>query len=92
MSCNFAHSFLSPLPPYLLLAFFPHSYCDKKFVDCGAKNCSIQSPGYPGIYPRNITCQYLLMASEPEKGDKFIRIWNEADTFDVDGPICADAW
>ncbi|XP_069987078.1 uncharacterized protein [Penaeus vannamei] len=36
------------------------SFCDKSFVNCDKKNCKIQSPNFPGIYPRNLTCYYYI--------------------------------
>ncbi|XP_066139729.1 uncharacterized protein [Euwallacea fornicatus] len=36
------------------------SYCDRLFEGCSRRNCRIQSPNYPGIYPRNITCHYKI--------------------------------
>ncbi|KAL1497855.1 hypothetical protein ABEB36_008740 [Hypothenemus hampei] len=36
------------------------SYCDRLLEGCSRRNCRIQSPNYPGIYPRNITCHYRI--------------------------------
>ena len=38
----------------------PGTFCDKYFEDCDTKNCKVQSPNYPGLYPRNITCYYHI--------------------------------
>lgn len=38
----------------------PGSICDKVFDSCDRRKCRIQSPNYPGIYPRNVTCQYIV--------------------------------
>lgn len=38
----------------------PSSICDKVFDSCDRRKCRIQSPNYPGMYPRNITCQYVI--------------------------------
>ena len=32
--------------------------CARTFSDCVARRCRIQSPNYPGFYPRNTTCAY----------------------------------
>ncbi|CAH1129091.1 unnamed protein product [Ceutorhynchus assimilis] len=36
------------------------SYCDRLLEGCSRRNCKIQSPNYPGIYPRNVTCHYRV--------------------------------
>ena len=36
------------------------SVCDRIFDSCDRRRCRIQSPNYPGMYPRNITCQYSI--------------------------------
>lgn len=38
----------------------PGSVCDRVFDSCDRRKCRIQSPNYPGIYPRNVTCQYII--------------------------------
>ena len=34
------------------------SSCARTFSDCVDRRCRLQSPNYPGIYPRNVTCTY----------------------------------
>lgn len=34
----------------------PNSICDRIFQDCDSQPCKIQSPNFPGLYPRNVTC------------------------------------
>ncbi|ENN76480.1 hypothetical protein YQE_06933, partial [Dendroctonus ponderosae] len=29
-------------------------------IGCSRRNCRIQSPNYPGLYPRNVTCHYRI--------------------------------
>ncbi|XP_065212021.1 uncharacterized protein LOC135839758 isoform X2 [Planococcus citri] len=38
----------------------PGTYCSRNFYECYRKKCQIQSPNYPGIYPRNVTCLYQI--------------------------------
>lgn len=36
------------------------THCSRIFSDCDKKACRLQSPNYPGIYPRNLTCYYAI--------------------------------
>ncbi|XP_968153.3 uncharacterized protein LOC656535 [Tribolium castaneum] len=36
------------------------SYCDRLLEGCSRRPCRIQSPNYPGIYPRNVSCHYRV--------------------------------
>ncbi|KAA0203690.1 hypothetical protein HAZT_HAZT006455 [Hyalella azteca] len=38
----------------------PGSLCDRFFTNCDEHRCAVQSPNYPGMYPRHITCHYIL--------------------------------
>ncbi|KAL0271271.1 UNVERIFIED_CONTAM: hypothetical protein PYX00_008412 [Menopon gallinae] len=38
----------------------PGTYCSRNFYDCSKKNCRLQSPNYPGMYPRNVTCSLSI--------------------------------
>ncbi|CAH0564504.1 unnamed protein product, partial [Brassicogethes aeneus] len=38
----------------------PATYCDRLLENCSKKPCKIQSPNYPGIYPRNVSCHYRV--------------------------------
>lgn len=38
----------------------PGTFCDKYYENCDKYNCKIQSPNYPGLYPRNLTCYYHI--------------------------------
>ena len=34
----------------------PGTYCSRNFYECHQKQCRVQSPNYPGEYPRNASC------------------------------------
>ncbi len=34
--------------------------CDRSFNDCDEKICAISSPGYPGIYLKNLGCRFTI--------------------------------
>ncbi|XP_071525572.1 uncharacterized protein [Panulirus ornatus] len=46
----------------------PNSFCDKYFENCDKKNCKIQSPNFPGMYPRNLTCYYHISQTRVPDG------------------------
>ncbi|XP_059482950.1 uncharacterized protein LOC132201076 [Neocloeon triangulifer] len=39
----------------------PGTYCDRIFTRCDTRKCRLQSPNFPGIYPRNVTCRYAIV-------------------------------
>lgn len=36
------------------------THCSRIFSDCDTNICRLQSPNYPGVYPRNLTCYYAV--------------------------------
>ncbi|KAK7083633.1 hypothetical protein SK128_021018, partial [Halocaridina rubra] len=46
-----------------------NSVCSRVFHGCRSRLCRLQSPNYPGIYPRNVTCYYLVKALPPTTQD-----------------------
>jgi hypothetical protein len=42
----------------------PGSYCSRDFESCHRHRCKLQSPNYPGLYPRNVTCHYTIRHRE----------------------------
>ncbi|XP_023940214.2 uncharacterized protein LOC112047349 [Bicyclus anynana] len=36
------------------------TYCDRILSDCDLRACRIQSPNFPGVYPRNASCVYRI--------------------------------
>ncbi|CAL4104725.1 unnamed protein product [Meganyctiphanes norvegica] len=49
-----------PYSPSFRGTGIPNTFCDKYFENCDKKNCKIQSPNFPGLYPRNLTCRYHI--------------------------------
>ncbi|KAG5667749.1 hypothetical protein PVAND_015719 [Polypedilum vanderplanki] len=59
------------------------SYCEREFRDCRLQTCYVQSPAYPGIYPRALKCRYRLHTRQP-----FIKLYLQNEQFAVDGQRC----
>lgn len=59
------------------------SYCERVFRDCRLQTCYVQSPAYPGVYPRNLHCRYYLNTRLP-----FIKLYIENEEFNIDGQRC----
>lgn len=38
----------------------PGTYCDRVLDRCDTRPCRVQSPNFPGVYPRNVTCYYRI--------------------------------
>ncbi|XP_059477115.1 uncharacterized protein LOC132197683 isoform X1 [Neocloeon triangulifer] len=60
-----------------------NTYCERVFRDCRLQTCYVQSPAYPGIYPRNLHCKYYLNTRLP-----FIKLYIENEEFNIDGQRC----
>lgn len=56
------------------------SYCEREFRDCRLQTCYVQSPAYPGLYPRALNCRYRLHTRQP-----FIKLYLQNEHFSVDG-------
>ncbi|XP_014248043.1 uncharacterized protein LOC106665815 isoform X2 [Cimex lectularius] len=59
------------------------TYCERVFRDCRLQTCYVQSPAYPGIYPRHLHCTYKLNTRQP-----FIKLYIENEEFNIDGQRC----
>ncbi|XP_071444280.1 uncharacterized protein [Hetaerina americana] len=60
--------------------------CDRLFLNCRGP-CDITSPGYPGFYPRNVTCRHRVIYNETsEKGGRIAVGGQYFDVFDVGTP------
>jgi hypothetical protein len=53
------------------------------FRDCRLQTCYVQSPAYPGVYPRGLHCRYHLNTRLP-----FIKLYIENEEFNIDGQRC----
>ncbi|XP_001607708.1 deleted in malignant brain tumors 1 protein isoform X1 [Nasonia vitripennis] len=61
----------------------PGTYCERSFKDCRLQTCYVQSPAFPGIYPRALHCKYRLNTRLP-----FIKLYIENEEFNIDGQRC----
>lgn len=61
------------------------SECDRIFMNCNNNPCLISSPGYPGIYLKNLKCLYRIENSSSKRNDKLILI---SDNLQLDGKLC----
>lgn len=41
-------------------AFMIGTYCTRQFEECARNKCRLQSPNYPGMYPRNVSCYWTI--------------------------------
>ena len=57
--------------------------CDRVFTNCNNQPCAISSPGYPGIFLKNLNCIYRI--ENLRKGDKIILV---SDNLQLDGKLC----
>lgn len=58
-----------------------NTYCHRLFKDCAPGRCFVQSPAYPGIYPRGLSCKFRINMRQSLVG-------LDLTFFDVDGLRC----
>ncbi|CAB0012863.1 unnamed protein product [Nesidiocoris tenuis] len=62
------------------------TYCSRMFSDCDEKDCRLQSPNFPGVYPRNMTCYYAVRQQtvwkECEEVQDYVTIYDGYTTRD----------
>ncbi|XP_063974900.1 uncharacterized protein LOC135161350 [Diachasmimorpha longicaudata] len=46
------------------------TYCDRVLTRCDTRACRLQSPNYPGVYPRNVTCYYRVEHNRAPPGHR----------------------
>ncbi|XP_073982377.1 uncharacterized protein isoform X2 [Rhodnius prolixus] len=44
------------------------TFCSRTFSDCDRRDCRLQSPNFPGVYPRNMTCYYAVRQQKVPNG------------------------
>lgn len=52
--------YLGPNESFYMGELMEGTYCSRIFGDCDKRRCVLQSPNYPGLYPRNLTCYYAI--------------------------------
>jgi hypothetical protein len=57
---NYARNLTSIDSKYFLGDLIPGTYCSRIYSNCDKKLCRLQSPNFPGTYPRNLTCYYAV--------------------------------
>ncbi|XP_058457818.1 uncharacterized protein LOC131434755 isoform X2 [Malaya genurostris] len=55
-------------PKYYLGDLMPGTYCSRIFTNCDKKACRLQSPNFPGVYPRNLTCYFAVRQHDVPPG------------------------
>ncbi|XP_038115047.1 uncharacterized protein LOC6050731 isoform X2 [Culex quinquefasciatus] len=55
-------------PKYYLGDLMPGTYCSRIFTNCDKKACRLQSPNFPGVYPRNLTCYFAVRQHDVPAG------------------------
>ena len=53
--------------------------CNAFFSNCDQQPCYVQSPNFPGMYPRNTTCYYHLRQTNAPSGTKAIIVLSQKD-------------
>ena len=67
-------------------ALVEETYCETVFQDCRGQQCNVQSPGYPGVYPRGVSCRYYISTKS-----SLIKLYVDKpywEAFNVDGRSC----
>ncbi|KAI9581437.1 hypothetical protein GQX74_012762 [Glossina fuscipes] len=64
MQCSTAFRYGLPDKPLELGRVTPGTYCTRQFDECYRNKCRLQSPNYPGMYPRNVTCYWTIRQKE----------------------------
>jgi hypothetical protein len=49
-----------PSRPFWRGQLLPGTFCSLIFNSCDKLRCALQTPNFPGLYPRNVTCYYAI--------------------------------
>lgn len=50
----------------------PGTYCNRILEQCHRRRCKIQSPNYPGLYPRNVSCFFTVRQRDKPQCKRFL--------------------
>ncbi|XP_054258135.1 uncharacterized protein LOC128983034 [Macrosteles quadrilineatus] len=61
----------------------PGTYCDRVLEGCDRRPCRIQSPNYPGVYPRNVTCYYRVEQRTAPRGKHVLLVVRQRNSHKI---------
>lgn len=61
-----------PNRPFFRGELIAGTQCSLIFKECAGKKCALQTPNFPGIYPRNLTCYYAIKQDEAPTGNRAV--------------------
>ncbi|KAG7207416.1 hypothetical protein KM043_009065 [Ampulex compressa] len=59
------------------------TYCDRVLTKCDTRACRLQSPNYPGVYPRNVTCYYRVEQNRAPSGHRALLAINQKNSHKI---------
>ncbi|KAG8037350.1 hypothetical protein G9C98_005560 [Cotesia typhae] len=59
------------------------TYCDRVLTRCDTRACRLQSPNYPGVYPRNVTCYYRIEHKRAPPGHRALLAVNQRNSHKI---------
>lgn len=59
------------------------TYCDRVLTRCDTRACRLQSPNYPGVYPRNVTCYYRVEHKRAPPGHRALLAVNQRNSHKI---------
>jgi hypothetical protein len=66
--------------PFYRGQLLPGTFCSLIYNSCDKVKCALQTPNFPGIYPRNITCYYAIRQLNAPVGHRaVIQLGQEKD-------------
>lgn len=61
-----------PTQPFYRGQLISGTVCSLIFQSCDKQKCALQSPNFPGLYPRNVTCFYGITQEEVQSGHRAV--------------------